>query len=78
MPKLKSRRSAYDKLLVLINGRMKSDGVSLEKLASYMGVSRNTAASRLREPQNITLGELGRISRGLGIPIDDLRAQIPN
>lgn len=78
MPKLRKETSKYDKLMVLINGRIKTDRVSMETLARYMGVSRNTATARLREPQNFTLEELGKLSRGLGIPIDEIRAAIPN
>lgn len=78
MPKLRKQLGKYDKLLVLINGRMKIDNVSMEQLAGYMGVSRNTATARLNAPENITLKELGAISRGLGIPIEELRAAIPN
>lgn len=78
MPKLRKPTSKYDKLMVLINGRIRTDHVSMETLARYMGVSRNTAAARIREPQNLTLDELGRLSRGLGIPIEDIRAAIPN
>lgn len=78
MPKIKKTPSKYDKLLLLINGRIKTDKVSMEKLAYYMKVSRNTAAARLREPGKLTLEDIGNLSRGLGIPIDDIRAAIPN
>lgn len=44
--------------------------------AAILSISENTARSRLRHPGDLTVSELIRLSRGLHIPIDELRAAI--
>ena len=77
MPKLKRKADKYDALRQLILGRMATDGVDLDKLGGYIGCSRQTASRKLTDPGSMTLRELAAISRGLQIPIEDMRDNIP-
>ena len=74
MPRLRKPENKYAKLMRVINGYLIQNKVKLE---DAMGVSRTTAASRRDNPDNFTLGELSKISRSLGIPIEELREAIP-
>ena len=45
-------------------------------VAAILRCSENTARARLRNPGDLTVAELMSICRGIGIPIDELRAAI--
>lgn len=78
MPKIARKPDKYDKLRQLIFGRMVIDGVTREEFGRIVGLkSQASIKKRLDEPESLTLGELAKISRGLSIPIDELRAAIP-
>ena len=70
------KKPPYEKLLQLLYGAMGIYGYKAEHLAPVMGCSPNTARRRLENPGEFTLKELSRLSSGLNIPIDELRAAI--
>lgn len=74
MPKIKRRETPYDKLLILINGYLT---INEKRLEDVLGCSYNTARSRLKDPATITLEEMRKITRSLGIPIEEVRAALP-
>lgn len=74
MPRLRKPASPYDKLMVLINGYLANQGKHLEDI---INCSYATAKRRKDAPEDITLGELCKIMRSLGIPVEDVRAAIP-
>lgn len=79
MPRVKlaqPKKPPFEKLLQLLYGAMGIYGYKAEQLAPIMGCSPNTARRRLENPGEFTLKELGKISAGLNIPIDELRAAI--
>ena len=79
MPRVKlaqPKKPPYEKLLQLLYGAMGIYGYKAEHLAPVMGCSPNTARRRLENPGEFTLKELSRLSSGLNIPIDELRAAI--
>ena len=76
MPRLREERPAHFRLLVLINGTINTLGKSTEDLARIWNCSNPTALKRLREPGTITIDQLLQLSRGLGIPLDEIRNAI--
>lgn len=74
MPKIKRPTSAYDKLIILVNGYL---ALNRKQLADVLGCSYNTARNRLNDPSTFTLGELRLMARALGIPIEEVRAALP-
>lgn len=74
MPKIKRPTSAYDKLIILVNGYL---ALNRKQLADVLGCSYNTARNRLNDPATFTLGELRIITRSLCIPIEEVRAALP-
>jgi hypothetical protein len=77
MPRtLFDKRPRYSKLLDLINGRAKTDGITRVMLAEMIGHTEPTMIARMQHPENFTLDELARIGRGLHIPIEELRQAI--
>ena len=72
MPYIKAREIPYVRVKRLLLGY----GLDATSLAGVLGCSYNTAASRLRNPQSLTLHELGVISRNGHIPIEELREAI--
>ena len=77
MPRVNLGRStANEKLVALIWGMAAARGLTSEELGDKADVSRTTIARRKAHPEDLTVGELRRLGRALGIPIEDLRDAI--
>lgn len=76
MPRVKMNEPKRDKLLELIAGVMKGMGKETADVAAMLGVSQPTALNRLRNPKSMTIEELLKVSRGLNIPLEEVRAAI--
>ena len=63
----------YQKLIVLIWGTVSAKDITIERLATAIGVSDSTIYSRKRNPGDFSIEELCRIGRHLNIPIEELR-----
>ena len=72
MPYLKKSDVPFARVRRLLLGY----GVNATALAEILDCSYNTAASRLRNPQDLTLRELGAISRRGHISIEEIREVI--
>lgn len=75
-------RSAFDKtprhmkLGVLILGTMDMLDKDYADLGRIMGCSEGTARNRMKHPGDLTVDELTALSRGLRIPIEEIRQAI--
>lgn len=78
MPKARERYNPYEKLQVLLMGKMQLLGMDQATLAAKVGCCDKTVGTRLKNPERFTLDELSRFRRALNIPIDELRAVIPS
>ncbi len=77
MPRVKlGRNPANEKIIALIWGMADVHGLTNEQLGDKANISRTTVARRKANPEDLTLGELRRLGRALGIPIEDLRDAI--
>ena len=76
MPRLREVRPTHEPLLVLLNGTLSALGKGTEDAAVILSCSAPTARKKLGEPGGLTIDELLTLSRGLGIPIDKIRAAI--
>lgn len=77
MPRVKlGRNPANEKIIALIWGMADVHGLTNEQLGVKANISRTTVARRKANPEDLTLGELRRLGRALGIPIEDLRDAI--
>lgn len=77
MPRVNlGRNVANEKLVGLLWGQAAVQGLSTTQLAERANISRAKLYSLKKFPENMTVGELRRIGRVLGIPIEDLRAAI--
>jgi len=74
--KLQTRQPPHAQLGQLIAGAAFMRRMSTADLAAAIGRSENTARTRLKNPGDLTVSELTRLGRTLGIPIDELRAAI--
>lgn len=74
--KLQTRQPPHAQLGQLIAGTAYMRRMSTADLAAAIGRSENTARTRLKNPGDLTVSELTRLGRKLGIPIDELRAAI--
>lgn len=72
MPYIRPRDPPFVKVKRLLLGY----GLDATRLADVLDCSYNTAAARLRDPQSLTLRELGTISRRGHVPIDEIREAI--
>lgn len=72
MPYIKQRERSFDKMRKLLL----AEELNATRLAEVLGCSRNTAKSRIDNPERITLGELAEISRKAHVPVDSIRAAI--
>lgn len=70
MPKLKDRTDAMRRLL---NAYELNNGT---RLAPVIGCSRATAYKRVKDPGELTLDELRRLSTRGHIPIEEVRAAL--
>ncbi len=78
MPKVtfKSMQKPCTDIVRLIWGELESRNMPVPELAERTGISYNILYRRKRQPENFTVGELQKIGRNLGIPIEKLRAAI--
>lgn len=77
MPRVNlGRNVANEKLVGLLWGQAAVQGLSTTQLAERAKISRAKLYGLKKSPENMTVGELRRIGRVLGIPIEDLRAAI--
>lgn len=70
MPRFKDRTDALRRVL---NAYELNSGPAL---ASVLGVSRNTALARINHPEQLTVGELRKISLRGHVPVEELRAAL--
>jgi len=66
------RQVREDKLRILLLGYASASGKTSTEISEIMGCSRPTAAKKLKEPELLTVGELRRMRKGLGIPEDEM------
>lgn len=78
MPKTKlgSRLPPHAKLGQLLAGTVALRGETAADVAAILDCCENTARSRIRNPGDLTVDELTRLGRKMGIPIADLRDAI--
>lgn len=78
MPAVKwiRRDVKHEALGALISGTAAVHGYGVAKLAGILGTSENTARARIRNPGSLTVDEMTKLGRGLGIPIERLRDAI--
>ena len=74
MPRLKQEQPR--RLSVLIQGTVAALGLNTDQLCRIMDCSHSTALKRLRDPGCMTVDQLLRTGRGLGIPIEEIREAI--
>ena len=76
MPKLRQREVPHAQLGLLLAGAAVVQDVGAEEIGVMIGCCGKTARSRLRNPGELTVSELTRLGKRLGIPIEELRAAI--
>lgn len=74
--KLQNREKQFDKLAELIGGKVFMNDLTIDDLASLMGVSRNTAARYRKDFGQLSLSTVLNLCKALSIPIEDVRATI--
>lgn len=70
---LDPKNNKYRKLTILINGAVAADGKNVEEIGRLLGVCRQTASKYLMSPEIMPLETLLKVTRSLGIPIEELR-----
>ena len=76
MPRLREIQPKHARLRVLLQGTAAALGKSAEEVAEIWDCSLPTARKRMRDPGSITVDQLLAISRGLGIPLEEIRNAI--
>lgn len=77
MPRVNlGRNLADEKLVALIWGHAAVQGLTTPQLGERAKISRSQIYRLKKAPEEFTVGELRRIGRALGIPIEELRAAI--
>lgn len=77
MPRVNlGRNTANEKIVTLIWGTAAARGYDGTQTAERARMSRDTLRRRRIDPEELTLGELRRLGRALGIPIEELREAI--
>lgn len=77
MPRVNlGRNVANEKLIALIWGQAAVQGLSTAQIGERAKISRSKMYELKKSPENLTIGELRRIGRALGIQIEDVRAAI--
>lgn len=71
--KLGAENRKYDKLVALFRGTATTRGKTYRDLGKMAGCSPSTITVRFQRPETLTIEEVARLGRGLGIPIDELR-----
>lgn len=74
--KLQMRQPPHAQLGRLLAGAAFMRKMTAADLCGSIGKSENTMRSRMKNPGELTVDELVRLGRKLGIPIDELRAAI--
>lgn len=80
MPKIKYIRPAgaeYEKLRVLLLGKKADIHATNAELAAQIGCSAPTVGDRIKAPAHLTLEELPKYARALGIQKEEFLAAIP-
>ncbi len=70
------REIPHQRVGALIAGAAIQQDMSIGDLGPIIGASANTARARIKAPGELTLSELTRLGKCLGIPIEELRAAI--
>ncbi len=70
------REVPHQRVGALIAGAAIQQDMSIGDLGPIIGTSANTARARIKAPGELTLSELTRLGKYLGIPIEELRAAI--
>ena len=77
MPKVNlGRNEAGEALTNLLWGRKAVTGMPAEEMAAIAGVSPRTMQERKKDPTDLTVKQLLRLGRQMGVPIEDLRAAL--
>lgn len=77
MPRVNLGRNVADeKLVALIWGNAAVRGMTTPELGAKAKISRSQIYRYKKNPEDISVGELRRIGRALGIPIEELREAI--
>lgn len=78
MPKLRKTESEQKNTLLIgtIRKYLSMRGATVEDLATSARVGETTMYRRMREPDELTLGELRAIVRKLQIPVDEFKTII--
>lgn len=77
MPRVNlGRNTADEKLVALIWGNAAVRGLTTPQLGERAKISRSQIYRLKKKPEDMTIGELRRIGRVLGIPIEEMRAAI--
>ena len=72
MPRIKSAETPFAGLARLIRGY----GYGATRLAAILQCSRQTAMTRMNNPEQFTLEELCRVVRSTEIPADEMREAV--
>lgn len=72
MPYIKPRDPPFVKVKRLLLGY----GLDATALSAVLGCSYNTAAARLKKPEDFTLREIGAINKRGHVPLEELREAI--
>lgn len=76
MPKVKLGAKKVDQMQILLSGYVKTMGQTLSQVGRTIGTCDDTAGVKLRHPDELTVGQMKKLGKSLGIPIDDLRSAI--
>ena len=63
----------YNKLKLIINGYAKVEHKCVDELGRALGVNRRTIYRYLENPQDLQLDRLLKMTRCLGVPIEEVR-----
>jgi len=74
MPKTVFDKPSHSKLYILLNGSTAE--LSRDELGTIIGKSSQTARTRMKRPEDLSVSELYKICRKQHIPIEELRQAI--
>ena len=77
MPKMKKTPGKYEKLQMLIGGRMALLELDNTSLAPLLGVNRQTVANWRKDPGLMRLADLSRMRVALGVTAEEWRQALP-
>jgi len=81
MPKvtyLKSAADPYDRMKVLLAGKRDVLGLTNSEVGSRVGQTHPTVKSRITNPERMTLEEMRRYAKALGISKEEICAALPS